>query len=48
MNYIFANKPIDLALNEPRVSSEHLPAFFHPHDPNNKQLLLEDRLSPFI
>ena len=48
MNYIFANKPMDLALNEPRVSSEHLPAFFHPHDPNNKQLLLEDRLSPFI
>jgi gamma-glutamyltranspeptidase/glutathione hydrolase len=48
MNYIFANKPIDLALNEPRVSSEHLPAFFHPHDPNYKQLLLEERLSPYI
>ena len=48
MNYIFANKPIDLALNEPRVSSEHLPAFFHPHDPNYKQLLLEDRLAPYI
>ena len=48
MNYIFANKPIDVALDEPRVSSEHLPAYFHPHDPNNKQLLLEERLSPFI
>ncbi len=48
MNYIFANKSIDQALNEPRVSSEHLPAFFHPHDPNLKQLLLEERLSPFI
>ena len=48
MNYIFANKPIDVALNEPRVSSEHLPAYFHPHDPNNKQLLVEERLSSFI
>ncbi len=48
MNYIFSNKSIDKALNEPRVSSEHLPAFFHPHDPNLKQLLLEERLSPFI
>ncbi len=48
MNYIFSNKSIDQALNEPRVSSEHLPAFFHPHDPNLKQLLLEDRLSHFI
>ena len=48
MNYIFSNMPIDQALNEPRVSSEHLPAFFHPHDPNLKQLLLEERLSPFI
>ncbi len=48
MNYIFASKSIDQALNEPRVSSEHLPAFFHPHDPNLKQLLLEERLSPFI
>jgi len=48
MNYIFSNKSIDQALNEPRVSSEHLPAFFHPHDPNLKQLLLEERLSPFI
>ena len=48
MNYIFANKTIDMALDEPRVSSEHLPAFFHPHDPINKQLLLEERLSPFI
>ena len=45
MNYMFANKSIDQALNEPRVSSEHLPAFFHPHDPNLKQLLLEERLS---
>ena len=45
MNYMFANKSIDQALNEPRVSSEHLPAFFHPHDPNFKQLLLEERLS---
>ncbi len=48
MNYIFSNKSIDQALNEPRVSSEHLPAFFHPHDPNLKQLLLEERLSPYI
>ena len=48
MNYIFSNKSIDQALNEPRVSSEHLPAFFHPHDPNLKQLFLEERLSPFI
>ena len=48
MNYIFDNKPLDLALNEPRVSSEHLPAFFHPHDPNYKQLLLEERLSSFV
>ncbi len=48
MNYIFSNMPIDQALNEPRVSSEHLPAFFHPHDPNLKQLLLEERLSSFI
>ncbi len=48
MNYIFSNMPIDQALNEPRVSSEHLPAFFHPHDPNLKQLLLEERLSPLI
>ena len=48
MNYIFSNMPIDQALNEPRVSSEHLPAFFHTHDPNLKQLLLEERLSPFI
>ena len=48
MNYIFSDMPIDQALNEPRVSSEHLPAFFHPHDPNLKQLLLEERLSPFI
>ncbi len=48
MNYIFSNMPIDKALNEPRVSSEHLPAFFHPHDPNLKQLLLEERLSSFI
>ena len=48
MNFIFSNMPIDQALNEPRVSSEHLPAFFHPHDPNLKQLLLEERLSPFI
>ena len=48
MNYIFSNKSIDQALNEPRVSSEHFPAFFHPHDPNLKQLLLEERLSPFI
>ena len=48
MNYIFSNMSIDQALNEPRVSSEHLPAFFHPHDPNLKQLLLEERLSPFI
>ena len=48
MNYIFSNMPIDQALNKPRVSSEHLPAFFHPHDPNLKQLLLEERLSPFI
>ena len=48
MNYIFSNKSIDQALSEPRVSSEHLPAFFHPHDPNLKQLLLEERLSPFI
>ncbi len=48
MNYIFSNMPIDQALNEPRVSSEHLPAFFHPHDPNLKQLLLEERLSPYI
>ena len=48
MNYIFSSKSIDQALNEPRVSSEHLPAFFHPHDPNLKQLLLEERLSPFI
>ena len=48
MNYMFSNMPIDQALNEPRVSSEHLPAFFHPHDPNLKQLLLEERLSPFI
>ena len=47
MNYIFANKTIDMALDEPRVSSEHLPAFFHPHDPINKQLLLEERLSSF-
>jgi len=48
MNYIFGNKPLDVAIDEPRISSEHLPAFFHPHDPNNKQLLLEERLSPFI
>ena len=48
MNYIFSNMLIEQALNEPRVSSEHLPAFFHPHDPNLKQLLLEERLSPFI
>ncbi len=48
MNYIFSSKSIDQALNEPRVSSEHLPAFFHPHHPNLKQLLLEERLSPFI
>ncbi len=48
MNYIFSNNSIDQALNEPRVSSEHLPAFFHPHDPNLKQLLLEERLTPFI
>lgn len=34
IHYIFSQKPIDIALNEPRVSSEHLPAFFHPHDPN--------------
>ncbi len=46
MNYMFSNKNIDQALNEPRVSSEHLPAFFHPHDPNYKQLLLEERLEP--
>ena len=46
MNYMFSNKNIDQALNEPRVSSEHLPAFFHPHDPNYKQLLLEERLAP--
>ena len=45
MNYMFSNKNIDQALNEPRVSSEHLPAFFHPHDPNYKQLLLEERLA---
>ena len=44
----FFQKPIDIALNEPRVSSEHLPAFFHPHDPNKKQLLLEERLSGLI
>ena len=48
MNFIYSNMPIDQALNQPRVSSEHLPAFFHPHDPNLKQLLLEERLSPFI
>ncbi len=48
MNYIFSNKSIDQSLNEPRISSEHLPAFFHPHDPNLKQLLLEERLSPYI
>ncbi len=46
MNYMFSNKNIDQALNEPRVSSEHLPAFFHPHDPNYKQLLLEERFAP--
>ncbi len=46
MNYMFSKKNIDQALNEPRVSSEHLPAFFHPHDPNYKQLLLEERLAP--
>ena len=46
MNYMFSNKKIDQALDEPRVSSEHLPAFFHPHDPNYKQLLLEERLAP--
>ena len=46
INYMFSNKNIDQALNEPRVSSEHLPAFFHPHDPNYKQLLLEERLAP--
>ena len=45
INYMFSNKNIDQALNEPRVSSEHLPAFFHPHDPNYKQLLLEERLA---
>ncbi len=48
MNYMFSNKNIDQALNEPRVSSEHLPAFFHPHDPNYKQLLLEERLAPIL
>ena len=48
IHYIFSQKPIDIALNEPRVSSEHLPAFFHPHDPNKKQLLLEERLSGLI
>ncbi len=46
INYMFSNKNIDQALNEPKVSSEHLPAFFHPHDPNYKQLLLEERLAP--
>ena len=48
IHYIFSQKPIDIALNEPRVSSEHLPAFFHPHDPNKKQLLVEERLSGLI
>jgi gamma-glutamyltranspeptidase/glutathione hydrolase len=48
IHYIFSQKQIDIALNEPRVSSEHLPAFFHPHDPNKKQLLVEERLSDII
>lgn len=48
IHYIFSQKKIDIALNEPRVSSEHLPAFFHPHDPNKKQLLVEERLSNLI
>ena len=30
------------------IFPEHLPAYFHPHDPNNKHLLLEERLSPFV
>ena len=48
MNYLFAKKPIDISLNEPRISSDHFPAYFHPHDPNYKQLIVEERFSQFI
>lgn len=48
INYMFSNKPITEALNMPRISSEHFPAYFHPHDGNYKQVLLEQRLSSHI
>jgi len=48
MNYIFKNQSLADALNMPRISSEHFPAYFHPHDINNKQVLLEERLKEFI
>ena len=44
MNYIFNKKSLTDALNMPRISSEHFPAYFHPHDGNLKQVLLEERL----
>ena len=48
MNYIFSNKSLTDSLNMPRISSEHFPAYFHPHDGNNKQVLLEERLKEFV
>tara|TARA_B110000483_G_C18085079_1_gene499651 strand:- start:683 stop:1141 length:459 start_codon:yes stop_codon:yes gene_type:complete len=48
MNYIFNKKSLTDALNMPRISSEHFPAYFHPHDGNIKQVLLEERLKNFV
>ncbi|MDC0861725.1 gamma-glutamyltransferase [Alphaproteobacteria bacterium] len=48
MNYIFSNKSLTDALNMPRISSEHFPAYFQPHYGNNRQVLLEERLKDFI
>ena len=48
MNYIFDQKSLTNALNMPRISSEHFPAYFHPHDGNIKQVLLEERLENFV
>ena len=48
MNYIFNKQSLTDSLNMPRISSEHFPAYFHPHDGNNKQVLLEERLKDFI
>ena len=48
MNYIFDNRSIVESINMPRISSEHFPAYFHPHKGNKKQVLMEKRLGNFV